>query len=346
MNSLNSIGRLSLAGAALALAAVFGSSCGDSGGNAASGDAAGGSLKGEIRIDGSSTVQPVSSAVAETFREVQPGINVTVAESGTSGGFKKWLKGEIDISNASRVIDEVEDAKAREIGMEYVELPIAFDGLTVVVNPKNDWATSLTVDELRRIWEPNSKVKRWSDVRPGFPNRTIKLFGAGPESGTFDYFTETIVGEKRASRKDYTPSEDDNVLVVGVAGEADSLGYFGYSYFENNRDKLAAVAIDAGSGPVSPSPETITDGTYQPLSRPLFLYVSAKALERPEIMAFLEFYLDQAKTLVKQVGYVPLPDEVYALVKERLRAKVTGSAFLGKKTTGVKLADLLAAEKG
>lgn len=291
-----------------------------------------GSLSGKILIDGSSTVFPVSQAVAEEFMKEHGGkVNVTVAESGTGGGFKKFANGEIDISGASRPIkpEEIEACKAG--GIEFIELPIAFDGLSVVVNPQNDFCDSLTVDELKKIWEPNSKVKLWSDVREGFPAEPIKLFGPGTDSGTFDYFTEEIVGESKASRSDFTQSEDDNILVQGVAGEKYALGYFGYAYFVENQDKLKLLGVDAGKGAVKPDPTTIETGTYDPLSRPIYIYVSLKALERPEVASFIEYFLGESgQALVGEVGYVKLPPVAYTNNLERVKTKTTGVGDLMK----------------
>lgn len=318
----------------VAMGGLFVWGCGKSG-DPTGGSGGGGSsanLSGKILIDGSSTVYPVSQAVAEEFMKEHDGkVNVTVAESGTGGGFKKFANGEIDVTGASRPIkpEEIEACKAG--GIEFVELPIAFDGLSVVVNPQNDFCDSLTVAELKKIWEPGSKVKLWSDIRPGFPAQPIKLFGPGTDSGTFDYFTEEIVGESKASRPDFTQSEDDNILVQGVAGEKFALGYFGYAYFVENKDKLKVLGVDPGTGVVKPDPSTIESGTYAPLSRPIYVYVARKALDRPEVAAFLEYFLGEAgQTLIGEVGYVKLPAVAYTSNLDRVKNKTTGVGDLQK----------------
>jgi phosphate transport system substrate-binding protein len=310
-------------------------------------------LSGTIRVDGSSTVLPISEAVAEEFAKAHPKVQPTVGKSGTGGGFKKFANGEIDITGASRPIREEEDALCKKNGIEYIEIPVAYDAMAVVVNPQNTWCDSLTVAELKKIWEPaaQGKIVNWSQVRPGFPNERLVLFGAGTDSGTFDYFTAAIVGKEKASRGDYTGSEDDDVLVQGVSRTKGALGYFGLAYYENNQDKLKLVAIDNGSGPVKPSRETVLNGTYQPLARPLFIYVSVKALERPEVAEFVRFYIQNAGKLAEEVGYIGLPENVLALVKERVERRITGSAFGAHGSqVGVKLEDLYkieeASEKG
>ena len=242
-------------------------------------------LSGKIRIDGSSTVFPITEAVAEEFQKLHRKVRVTVGISGTGGGFKKFTTGQTDINDASRPIKGKEKDKAAKNGIDYIDLPVAYDGLSVVINPKNDFLDYLTVTELRKIWQPGSTVKNWNDVRPDWPNKPIKLYGPGAVSGTFDYFTKKINGKSQASRSDYTASEDDNVLVMGVAGDTYSLGYFGYAYYKENQDKLKVVAIDGGDGPIKPSEMTINDGTYKPLSRPIFIYVNNKAAKRPVIKA-------------------------------------------------------------
>jgi len=271
----------------------------------------GSDLSGSIKIDGSSTVYPITQAVAEEFMAANPGVKVTVGESGTGGGFKKWAAGETDISDASRPIKDEEKAEAQKKGIQPVEIPVAYDGIAVVVNKDNNFVDSLTVEELKKIWEPNSKVKTWKDVRSNWPAEPIKLYGPGTASGTFDYFTGEIVGEEGKSRTDYTASEDDNVLVKGVAGDKNALGYFGFAYYMENKDKLKAVKIDNGKGAIEPTEQTINDGTYAPLSRPIFIYPSNKALARPEVKEFVKFYLENANVLAKEAGYVPLPDAEY-----------------------------------
>ena len=280
---------------------------------------------------------PITEAVAEEFQRANAGMRVTVGVSGTGGGFQKFCRGETDISNASRVIRPVEIEACRAAGIEFIELPVAYDGITIVVHPENTWVQSITVDELRRLWEPaaQQKITRWNQIRPEWPDREIHLFGAGVDSGTFDYFTEAIVGKEDASRGDYTSSEDDNVLVQGVAGDPLALGFFGFAYYEENRDKLRAVPIDDGNesngaGAIAPSVESIRDGTYRPLSRPVFIYASVKSLARPEVKAFLDFYVSEAPELVREVGYVPLTPKEYELVASRVQRRVTGSAFDGK----------------
>jgi phosphate transport system substrate-binding protein len=289
-----------------------------------------------IAVDGSSTVYPVTEAVAEEFQRAHPGTRVTVGISGTGGGFQKFCRDEIDISDASRPIRPVETEACTEAGVSYIELPVAYDGLAVVVNPKNTWATSMTVAELRKLWAPEAQgtVMRWSDIRSGWPNNEIHLFGPGTDSGTFDYFTEAIVGKEDASRGDFTSSEDDNVLVQGVSGDEYALGYFGYAYYEENSERLKLVPIDDedetnGAGPILPSPETVNNGTYRPLSRPIFIYPKVSALERPEVRDFVSFYLNEGVPLVREVGYIPLSDREYELVRERFTARKTGSAYLG-----------------
>ena len=270
-----------------------------------------GALSGMVTIDGSSTVFPISEAMAEEFQIANPGVRVTVGISGTGGGFKKFCGGETDISDASRPIKETELELCRENGIEPIQIPVSWDGLTVVRNPSNDWAACMTVDELKRIWQPGSSITRWNEVRPLWPDEEIKLYGPDTDSGTFDYFTEAIVGEEDASRDDYTASADDNVLVVGVQGDPGSLGYFGFAYYEESADVIAAVAVDNGNGCVLPSRETIENGTYAPLSRPMYIYTKAQALAKPQVRAFVEFYLGNATTFVPEVGYVPLAAEKY-----------------------------------
>lgn len=269
-------------------------------------------LSGEIKIDGSSTVFPITEAVAEEFLATYPDVKVPVGVSGTGGGFKKFIAGETDISDASRPIKEQEAADAKAAGIDYIELKVAFDGLSILVNPENTWVDYLTVEELAKIWGPDSTVKTWQDVRPEWPAEEIKLYAPGTDSGTFDYFTETINGESGSIRADFIGSEDDNVLVQGISGDKNALGFFGFAYYEANQDILKVVPIDGGNGPVVPSFDTIKSGEYSPLSRPLFIYVKTASLEKPEVKAFVEFYLDIAKELVPDVGYVALPDEDYA----------------------------------
>jgi phosphate transport system substrate-binding protein len=284
-------------------------------------------LRGTVSIDGSSTVFPISEAVAEEFLAVQPRVRVTVGVSGTGGGFKKFLAGEIDINDASRPIKMKEVKQASASGIGFIELPIAYDGLSVVVNTKNDWVDHLTITELNKIWQPGSSVTRWSDVRDGWPETEIQLYGPGTDSGTFDYFTETINGKSGASRPDYTANEDDNALVRGISGDEGSLGYFGYAYYAANKDKLRVVAIDGGKGPVAPTEITINNGTYAPLSRPVFIYVRPDALDRKEVRAFVDFYIESAPMLATEVGYVPLPDSVYAGAKQRVESREIGTAY-------------------
>ena len=268
-------------------------------------------LSGSVQIDGSSTVFPIAEAVAEEFQIAHPDVRVTVGVSGSGGGFERFCNDEIDLSNASRAIREGEVAECRTAGVEFTELSVAWDGLSVIVNPANDFVECLTTDELRRIWEPGSEVTTWSDVRPEWPDEEIRLYGPGTDSGTFDYFTETIVGESGASRADFQASEDDNILVQGVAGDPYALGYFGYAYYAENQDRLKLVEIDGGAGCVAPSDQTIEDRTYTPLARPLFVYVKHASLQRPEVRAYVEFMLEQAPALVPATGYHPLAAEQY-----------------------------------
>ncbi|UCF18747.1 MAG: PstS family phosphate ABC transporter substrate-binding protein [Gemmatimonadota bacterium] len=292
--------------------ALFGSltafACGGGEQGQAGGEAG---LSGAVRIDGSSTVFPITEAVAEEFQRENSEVRVTVGISGTGGGFKKFCSGETDISDASRQIKDTEIEACAAEGIEPIEITVGYDGLAVMVNPANDFVDCLTVDELKRIWEPGSQVTTWQDVRSFWPAEEIKLYGPGTDSGTFDYFTEAIVGEEDASRPDFTASEDDNVLVQGVTGDRYSLGYFGYAYYAENTDKLKLVAVDGGAGCVAPAEATVKDGTYAPLSRPLFIYVKEQSLQRPEVMAFVEYTLMNAAELVPQVGYVALGADSY-----------------------------------
>ena len=268
-------------------------------------------LRGKIKVDGSSTVFPITEAVAEEFGKKHPRVRVTVGVSGTGGGFKKFTAGEIDINDASRQIKDKEIVIAKKNKVDFIEVPVAYDGISVVINPKNTWVDNLTVAELKKIWQPESAVKTWKDVRPSWPDREIRLYGPGTDSGTFDYFTKAINGKSQASRSDFTKSEDDNVLVQGVSGDRDALGYFGFAYFLENKDKLKAVAIKHKSDPVAPTEKTINDGSYSPLSRPIFIYIRNSSLKRPEVYEFVKFYLQNASVLSSEVGYVSLPDEQY-----------------------------------
>lgn len=323
--------------------ALLGLACG--GGTGPSGESS------VIKIDGSSTVFPITEAVAEEFQKEKQGkVKVTVGISGTGGGFKKFARGETDMSNASRPILTEEMALAKAAGIEYIELPIAFDALTVVVNPQNNWVTSMTVEELKKIWEPGAqgKITHWNQIRPEWPNEKIALFGAGADSGTFDYFTEAIVGKPKSSRGDYTASEDDNVLVQGVEGNKYSLGYIPYAYFAPHSSRMKAVAIQWEKNkvkePVMPSPENVIAGTYNPLSRPLFIYVSRKSLDKPAVKEFIEFYLKNVATLAKEVKYVPLTETAYQMAIERLRTLKTGTGFGGIPEVGLPVEEILKRE--
>lgn len=278
-----------------------------------------------IHIDGSSTVFPITEAVAEEFRNEQPDTRVTVGVSGTGGGFKKLAAGELDICDASRPINEKELQACHDKGIELISLKIAYDGLAVVVNPQNDWVDCLSVELLRELWRPESGVKLWSDLNPDWPQEEIRLYGPGTDSGTFTSFTEAIVGEAGASRADYTPSENDNMLVSGVEADKNALGYFGLAYYEENKEKLKLLGIDGGDGCVTPSPETVLSGQYKPLSRPLFLYVTTQALERAEVVDFLKFYLANAAALSAEVGYVATPEDI-AQENQRTLDEALGAA--------------------
>jgi phosphate transport system substrate-binding protein len=287
--------------------------------------------------------------MAEEFQKANQGIKVTVGIGGTGGGFKKFCRGETDISDASRPIRKVEADECKKNGIEYIELPIALDALAVMVNPKNDWANEMTVAELKKIWVPEAqgKIMNWKQVRDSFPDRPLRLYGAGVDSGTYDYFTAAVVGKEHSSRGDFTASEDDNVLVQGISGDVNALGFFGLAYYLENKDKLKAVAVKADdkAKAVLPAVETAKDGTYQPLSRPIFIYVSRKSVEtKPEVAKFVEFYLDKknAAKLVKEVGYVPLPDNAYEVFMRRFKERSTGTAFTGSKI-GVSVEELLRA---
>ena len=300
-----------------------------------------------IQIDGSSTVYPVTEAVAEDFQKARRNrVHVTVGISGTGGGFKKFCRGELEVANASRPITQSEVADCRAAGVEFIEIPIAFDALTVVVNPRNDWARSMTIAELKAIWAPaaQGKITRWQQVNPGWPDRQLKLFGPGPDSGTFEYFTRAINGRSRATRADYSASEDDNVLALGVERDAGALGYLGYSYYLENREKLAVVALVAAADKpaIGPSVETVVNGSYQPLTRPLLIYVNAASAERPEVAAFIEFYLKNAEKLAEEVGVIPLPERAYVKGLHQFARRTQGSRFAGEDRIGVGIDALMA----
>jgi phosphate transport system substrate-binding protein len=303
-----------LVGLALVLPACGGDDGGNGGGS--------GNLSGTIRIDGSSTVGPLTEIAAELFREENPNVRITVGISGTGGGFEKFCAGETDISDASRSIEAEEKTACSKDGVKYEEVQIANDGLANVVNPENDWAKCLTTAELKKIWQKGSNVDNWNEVRSDFPDEEMKLFGAGTDSGTFDYFTEAINGEEGNSRSDYSPSEDDNVTVQGVGGGKGNLGYFGLSYALANEGKVKTLEVDAGDGCVAPTIETVQDGSYKPLSRPLFIYPSQEALRRPEVKGFVEFYVDNYQQIAEQAQFVPLTDEQ----AQRAKDKVAGLA--------------------
>lgn len=301
-----------------------------------------------VRIDGSSTVFPIAEAVAEDFQiEKRGAIRVTVGISGTGGGFKKFCRNEIDITNASRPILHSEMEECKKLGVQYIEMPIAFDALTVAINPRNDWLASITVAELKKIWEPGAQgtLTKWNQINPAWPDAKIKLFGAGADSGTFDYFTEAIVGKAKSSRGDFTASEDDNVLVQGVASDVHALGFFGFAYYIENQKKLKAIAIDNGDGGVLPSAQTVRNGSYQPLSRPIFIYVNAQAADKPEVREFINFYMQHAPELVREVKYFPLEKKFYDLNLEHLNQKKLGTVFGGEASVGATIEDLFERER-
>jgi phosphate transport system substrate-binding protein len=306
------------------------------------------SLAQVVKIDGSSTVYPVTEAVAEEFQKANKGLKVTVGVSGTGGGFKKFCRAETDISNASRPISASEMADCKTAGVEYFELPVAFDALTVVINPKNAWLKQATVAELKKMWEPaaQGKIMRWNQINPAWPDQPIKLFGAGSDSGTFDYFTEAIVGKSKSSRGDFTASEDDNVLVQGVAGDVNAIGYFGFAYYAENTGKLKALPIveKEGKPAVSPSAETVIAGTYQPLARPIFIYINAKSMARPEVKKFVDFYMTQGAKMAKEVKYVPLPANIYTSNLKHIADNKKGTIFGGKNEVGISIEELVKRE--
>lgn len=306
--------------AALSIAVSAGLALSGCGGDEGGGSGGSEAVSGEVVIDGSSTVAPLSSAAAELFQGENPDASVTVGTSGTGGGFTKFCAGETDVSNASRPIKDEEKAKCDAKGIAYSELQVANDALTVVVNKDNDWAQCLTVEQLKKMWEPDSAVSSWKDVDPSFPDEPLELHGPGSDSGTFDYFTAEIVGEEGSSRTDYNPSEDDNVIVRGVEGAKGGLGYFGFSYFEENAEKLKAVEIDGGDGCVAPSVESAQDGSYRPLSRPLFVYPSDASLKKPQVLAFVEFYIENNQEIVEAARFVPLTDKQKQATQDALTA--------------------------
>lgn len=301
-----------------------------------------------IKMDGSSTVFPIAEAVAEEFQNSKRGkVNVTVGIAGTGGGFKRFCRGETDVSDASRPILKEEMEACRKAGIRYMELPVAFDALTVVVNPKNDWVKTLTISDLKKMWEPSAqgKVMTWNQVRAEWPNQALMLFGPGADSGTFDYFTEAVNGKAKASRGDYTASEDDNTLVQGVEKNKNALGYFGFAYYVAHKSGMRAIpVVNAEGQAVSPGIEAVINGTYEPLSRPLFIYVSEKSAQRAEVREFVEFFLKQGPALAKEVGYVPLPASAYKIALKHFQDKKIGTVFGGVPEIGVTIDDLLARE--
>lgn len=306
--------------------------------------------RGEINnlsVDGSSTVFPISEAMAEEFMKTNPGVRVTIGISGTGGGFKKFCQGETDISNASRAIDVTERELCERNGIEYIEIPIALDGISVVINPANEFVQCLRVEELKRIWEPEAegKIVNWNQVRSTFPNRPLRLFGPGTDSGTHDYFTDALGGKEQQSRGDYTASEDDNIIVQGVAADADGLGFFGYAYYQENQNKLKLVEIDSGEGCIVPGPNTIADNSYKPFSRPEFIYINKSQADRPDVKAFVEFIMNpEHQYLISEVGYVPLPESVMTVVRKRYQQGKVGSVFKSGSTLDINLHDALKLE--
>ena len=300
---------------------------------------------GKINIDGSSSVYPLTEAVAEEFREVEPDVRVTVGISGTGGGFKKFLRGETDISDASRPISDSELAIARKNNIQFIEIPVSYDGMAIVVSPKNDFVDYITVEELKIMWSPESqgKITTWKQVRSSWPNVPLNLYGAGTSSGTYDYFTEAINGKAKSSRGDYTASEDDNVLVQGVSSDKNGLGYFGLAYYSENKSRLKLIPVKttADAQAIYPTQKTVQDGSYQPLSRPEFIYVNAASATKPFVKKFIRFYMENAAVLAKEVGYVPLPPAVYELSYKRFETLKTGSVFENKSIVGVNLLQLL-----
>lgn len=300
-----------------------------------------------IKIDGSSTVFPISEAYAEEFQIQKRGkVRVTVGVSGTGGGFKKFCRGETDMANASRPISKEEMENCRKAGIKYIEMPVAFDALTVVVNPKNTWVKTMTVADLKKMWEPaaQGRVANWKQVRAEYPAEKLMLFGPGADSGTFDYFTEAVMGKSKSSRGDYTASEDDNTLVQGVENNKNAIGYFGFAYYAAHKDKMRAVSIDGGKGPVAPSVENVINGSYSPLSRPLFVYVKEASMARPEVREFVQFMMNQGADLVSEVGYVPLPKNAYALAWKHFNDKKLGTVFGGEAKVGITIDQLLSME--
>lgn len=330
------VNKFKMLGISAAMAAAFG-------GFAASAQAQ------TVKIDGSSTVFPITEAVAEDFQKSKKGaVKVTVGISGTGGGFKKFCRGETDISNASRPITKQEMADCKAAGITYLEMPVAYDALTVVINPKNTFLKSATVAEMKKLWEPGAqgKVTKWNQINPSWPDAPVKLFGAGADSGTFEYFTEAIVGKAKSSRGDYTASEDDNVLVQGVSRDVNAIGYFGYAYYAENRDKLKALPIvnEKLGKAVEPSGETVVNGTYQPLSRPIFIYINAKSAAKPEVKEFINYFNKNADKLVKEVKYVPLPAKAYAYNTETLGKMRVGTKFGGENKVGLTIEELMKME--
>lgn len=299
-----------------------------------------------IRIDGSSTVYPITEAVAEEYQIKNRSARITIGISGSGGGFKKFCRGETAFSNASRPIKAGEMKLCKKNGIPFLELPVAYDGLAVLVNPKNDWANDITVAELKLIWEPKAqgKLNHWNKIRPHWPKKEIHLFGPGVDSGTFDYFTEAIVGKAQASRGDFTSSEDDNILVQGISNDRYALGYFGFAYYVENKKKLKLLPVDAGKGPISPSPKTIESGSYY-LTRPLLIYVNKNALSKPEVRSFLDFYLEEGPSLAQEVGYVPLPNNIRKMVKLRVKKGTVGSMYKGMEGLNQSLSSLLNASE-
>ena len=301
-----------------------------------------------VKVDGSSTVFPITEGVAEDYQKAKKGaVKVTVGISGTGGGFKKFCRGEIDMSNASRPISAKEMADCKAAGIEYYELPIAFDALTVVMNPRNTFLKQITIAELKKIWEPAAQgvIKNWNQVNPAWPNQPIKLFGAGADSGTFDYFTEAVNGKSKSSRGDFTASEDDNVLVQGVSSDVNAIGYFGYAYYAENKNKIKSLPIVNSKGAaVYPDEKTVIDGSYEPLSRPIFIYVNAKSLEKPEVKDFVDYMLKNTAKIAKEVKYVPLPAKAYQMAAEHLKQGKKGTVFGGKNEVGITIEELMKRE--